>query len=686
MDHLPKHRRSPWHAGEKTLQETYGVSERMEVIGQKVIRDHMPDQHREFYQQLPFMIVGAVDAEQRPWATLLEGPEGFVTSPDPQQLLLAVQPDAQDPAASGLQAGQAVGLLGIELHTRRRNRINGVVQQVSAGGLAVAVEHSYGNCPKYIQARGYSRTTEPVKNRAMRQDFTALNARTTEMIRAADTFFIASYFDHDAHSRSVDVSHRGGRAGFVKVEGNRLTIPDYAGNLFFNTLGNLQANPVAGLLFVDFVSGDILQLTGRTELILDSPMIQAFESAERLWTFEVEQAVLRPAATSLRWEFHDYAPTSLATGTWADADAKLRQNEQRRQWQQWRVTQVQQESQDIRSFYIQPLDQAAVAFTPGQHMPLRLQTPDADAPLIRTYSVSSAPSDGHIRISVKAQGPASHHLHKHVQVGDVLEMRQPMGSFTLIEDGERPVVLIAAGVGITPLLSMFRELAAQNSQQQRQRHVHLFQSARVLEDLPFQAELKALQQRDTEYLHIHRALSSPGTEAVASRDFEISGRLDFAQVKARLPLDDYDFYLCGPGGFLQAMYDGLRGLNIVDERIHAEAFGPSTLQRLAVEQSAAPVQLPAASAPVPVYFAASAKEARWTPGGGSLLELAESRGLNPDFSCRGGSCGTCKTRLVSGNVHYPNPPAQLPESDSVLICCAVPAELDGAIQPLVLDL
>lgn len=686
MDHLPKHRRSPWHTGEKALQDIYGVTERLEVIGQKVIRDYMPDQHREFYQQLPFMLVGAVDAQQRPWATLLEGPEGFVTSPDPQQLLLAVQPDAQDPAAAGLQPGHAIGLLGIELHTRRRNRINGVIQQVSADGLAVAVEHSYGNCPKYIQARGYSRTQEPLKHRAAREDFSALNARTTEMIRAADTFFIASYFDHDAHSRSVDVSHRGGRAGFVKVDGNRLTIPDYAGNLFFNTLGNLQANPVAGLLFVDFATGDMLQLTGRTELILESPMIHAFESAERLWTFEVEQVVLRPAATSLRWAFHDYAPTSLATGTWAEADEKLRQNEQRRQWQQWRVTQIQQESQDIRSFFIQPLDKAAVTFIPGQHVPVRLQPRGDQAALIRTYSVSSAPADGYIRISVKAQGPASHHLHKHVQVGDVLEVRPPMGSFTLTEATERPVVLIAAGVGITPLLSMFRELAAQNHQQQRQRHVHLFQSARTLEDLPFQAELKALQARDAVHLHIHRALSSPGSDAVAGRDFDITGRLDFAQVKARLPLDDYDFYLCGPGGFLQAMYDGLRGLNIVDKRIHAEAFGPSTLQRLAAEPSAVPIQLPAASAPVPVYFSSSAKEARWVPGSGSLLELAENRGLNPDFSCRGGSCGTCKTRLVSGNVHYPNPPAQMPESGSVLICCAVPAQQEDGIQPLVLDL
>ncbi len=686
MDHLPKHRRSPWHAGEKMLQEIYSVSERMEVIGQKVIRNYMPDQHREFYQQLPFMLAGAVDAQQRPWATLLEGPEGFVTSPDPQRLLLAAQPDEQDPAAAGLQAGQAIGLLGIELHTRRRNRINGVIQQVSADGLAVAVEHSYGNCPKYIQARAYTRDPEQIKSRAPRQDFNALNARTTELIRAADTFFIASYFDHDPHSRSVDVSHRGGRAGFVKVEGNRLTIPDYAGNLFFNTLGNLQANPVAGLLFVDFASGDILQLSGRTALILDSPMIHAFESAERLWTFEVEQVVLRPAAVSLRWALQDYAPTSLATGTWAEADEKLRQNEQRRQWHQWRVTRVQQESKDIRSFFIQPLDNAAIAFTPGQHVPVRIKPSGDETALIRTYSVSSAPSDGHIRISVKAQGSASHHLHNHVQVGDVLEVRPPLGSFTLMEDTERPVALIGAGVGITPLLSMFRELAAQNHPHQRQRHVHLFQSARTQEDLPFQAELKALQLRDGERLHIHRALSSPGIDAIAGRDFEITGRLDFAQVKARLPLDDYDYYLCGPASFLQDMYDGLRALNIADERIHAETFGPSKLKRSAIELLVAPTQLPAASAPVPVYFTLSAKEARWTPDSGSLLELAESRGLSPDFSCRGGSCGTCKTRLVSGNVHYPNPPAQMPDDDTVLICCAIPAQQEDSIRPLILDL
>lgn len=685
MDHLPKHRKSPWHAGERALQEIVHASARMEVIGQKVIRDYMPDQHREFYHQLPFIVVGAVDADGRPWATLLEGPEGFVTSADPQHLLLAAQTDPHDPAASGLQAGNAIGMLGIELHTRRRNRINGVIQQVSAEGLEVTVEHSYGNCPKYIQERSYTRVTESASSKAPRQDFNALDEYTSALIRTADTFFIASYVDHDAHNRSVDVSHRGGRAGFVKVEGNRLTIPDYAGNLFFNTLGNLHTNPIAGLLFIDFATGDMLQLCGRSELLLDSPLIKSFEGAERLWTVEVEHVVLRPAAVAIRWQFHDYAPTSLATGTWDEADERVRQYEQRRQWQQWRIARVQQESSDIRSFYLDPQDSAVVPFAAGQHLPMRIVAAEEEA-LVRTYSVSSAPSDGHIRISVKLQGKASRHLHEKVQVGDLLEVRAPLGSFTLVDENERPVVLIGAGVGITPMISMARELVAQNQQHQRARQIHLFQSARTLEGLPFQLELAELLQRSAGLLHIHRALSNPGTEALLDRDYQVAGRLAFAQVKARLPLDDYDFYLCGPAGFLQDMYDGLRGVNIPDHRIHAEAFGPSALRRSETEQPPTLAQPPAAEVPVPVYFSASATEARWKPGSGSLLELAESRGLTPEFSCRGGSCGTCAARLISGSVHYTNPPAQLPDGDNVLICCAVPAQTEGTPHPLVLDL
>ncbi|ALN18431.1 pyridoxamine 5'-phosphate oxidase family protein [Ectopseudomonas mendocina] len=681
MQQLPSHRQSPWHAGERQLQEKVGVGERMDVLGQKVIRDYMPDQHREFYHQLPFMIAGAVDGAGQPWATLIEGEEGFVTSPDPRRLsfdLAAMALDPLDPASSGLHAGDAIGLLGIELHTRRRNRINGQIRQASAQRLEIAVEHSYGNCPQYIQLRQYRRVSERGGERV---DSKELDARTRAMIEGADTFFVASYVEHDDGRRSVDVSHRGGRAGFVRVEGKRLTIPDYAGNLFFNTLGNLSVNPRAGLLFVDFATGDVLQLGGRAEIILDSPLIKAFEGAERLWTFDVEQVVLRPAAISLRWAFEEYAPTSLMTGTWAETDARLREREQRNQWQRWRVQSVQQESADIRSLVLAPEAGAAPNFAAGQHLPIRITTAAGET-LLRTYSLSSAPSDNQLRISVKAQGVVSRHLHEQVQVGDVLDVRPPLGSFTLNSDTDRPLVLIGAGVGITPLLSMLREQVALG----QGRRIHFFQGARTLADLPFQAELRELVQRAGGLLKIHRALSTPEADALSGRDYEQQGRIELAQIKAALPFDDYDFYLCGPAAFTQAIYDGLRDLNVADVRIHAEAFGPSTLKRRTDGPAATFVQPPAATEPVPVYFSASSKEARWKPDSGSLLELAESRGLTPEFSCRGGSCGTCKTRLLSGQVHYPNPPAELPQDGGVLICCVVPAQGEDGVQPLVLDL
>lgn len=295
---------SPWHAGEKTLQEIAGVSERMEQIGRKVLRNSLLDQHRAFYPQLPFVVAGAVDAQGKPWATLIEGPEGFISAPDPRRLRIAASVPADDPAAPGLVPEAAIGLLGIELHTRRRNRLNGILRHAQ-GYLDVAVEHAFGNCPRYIQRRAYVRV-DPAAG--PREDATTLDARAVSMIESADTFFVASFIQHASGGRSVDVSHRGGLRGFVQVSGNRLTIPDYAGNLHFNTLGNLLLNPVAGLLFVDFATGDLLQLSGRAEVVLDSPLIDTFEGAERLWTLDVEQVVWRPAALSLRWAFVELAP------------------------------------------------------------------------------------------------------------------------------------------------------------------------------------------------------------------------------------------------------------------------------------------------------------------------------------------------------------------------------------------
>jgi ferredoxin-NADP reductase/predicted pyridoxine 5'-phosphate oxidase superfamily flavin-nucleotide-binding protein len=673
---------SPWHAGEQQLQARVGVAERMEVFGRKVIRDRMPDQHREFYRQLPFMLYGAVDGDGRPWASVLEGAPGFAQSPEPTQLQFSGLPDADDPAQ--LQDGAAIGLLGIELHTRRRNRLNGHVGELGTAGFQVSVDQSFGNCPQYIQLRQFQRVplTDPQTRKSQHLD--SLDDVARVLIEAADTFFVASYVDIDG-LRAVDVSHRGGQAGFVRVEGNRLTIPDFAGNLHFNTLGNLLLNPRAGLLFIDFSTGDLLQLSGRTEVILEGPEIEAFQGAERLWTFDVEKLVRRPAALALRWRFDGMSPTSLLTGNWAEAEARLQAQALGNAWRPLRVAKIEAESRSIRSIYLEPADGAGLpVFQAGQHLPLRF-TLDGEVH-IRTYSLSSAPSDGFFRISVKREGLISSHLHQQIRVGDVLEARAPQGHFTVAPLERRPLVLLAAGVGITPLLSMLREVVYQGLRTRGIRPTLLLQGSRTLADQPFRAELDRLLEDAGGAVRVVRVLSQPEADVFEGEDFDLTGRVDVALLQSVLEVEDFDqvdFVLCGPGAFTQGIYDSLRDLDVRDAQIHAETFGPSTLKRQADPDAIVIEQPPAAITSVPVVFERSAKEARWQPDGSSLLELAESRGLRPEFSCRGGSCGTCKTRLISGAVNYPQPPADMPEAGQVLICCAVPAQSDAS---LVLDL
>ncbi|WP_347909832.1 pyridoxamine 5'-phosphate oxidase family protein [Pseudomonas grandcourensis] len=674
--------RSPWHAGEKQLQAHVGVAERMEVFGRKVIRSEMPDQHRTFYQQLPFMLYAAVDADGHPWASILEGQPGFAHSPEPGLLQFRSLPAFDDPAQ--LSDGSAIGLLGIELHTRRRNRINGHVRAMSSDGFAVTVDQSFGNCPQYIQLRQFRSVPLVDPSTRAARHFNELDDAAKAMIAEADTFFVASYVDVDGE-RSVDVSHRGGQAGFVQVEGNRLTIPDFAGNLHFNTLGNLLLNPRAGLLFIDFNTGDLLQLSGRTEIILEGPQVEAFQGAERLWTIDVEQVVRRPAALALRWRFDGVSPTSLLTGTWEQAKARLQAKALGDQWRPLRVVRIEAQSHSIRSIYLEPADGAGLPlFQAGQHLPLRFNI-DGDVH-IRTYSLSSAPSDDFFRISVKRDGQVSTHLHEQIRVGDLLEARAPQGHFTVAPHERRPLVLLAAGVGITPLLSMLREVVYQGLRTRRIRPTWFIQSSRTLADQPFRQELDRLLEDAGDAVRVVRLLSQPEAEAIQGEDFDLSGRIDVALLKDLLTVEDYeqlDFVVCGPGSFTQSLYDGLRELDIRDSRIHAETFGPSTLRRRPDPDAVVIEQPPAATTSVPVVFQRSAKEARWQPDGGSLLELAESRGLRPEFSCRGGSCGTCSTRLISGQVHYPLPPAEVPDDGQVLICCAIPAQ--GA-QPLVLDI
>ena len=302
----------PFHAGELAAQAQAGVAARGAGI-----RQFMPDQHRIFFGQLPWVFAGVPDSGGWPLATVLAAKPGFVTSPSPTALSVAALPSSGDPAFGAFRSGNPIGLLGLEFETRRRNRANGRIETVGTDGFTVAVAQSFGNCAKYIQVR--NRVQDGNELAASATELTSLDAQARSLIAAADTLFIASVAAPGSEPGGVDISHRGGRPGFVRIDGDTLTIPDFAGNNYFNTFGNLLQEPHAALLFVDFQTGTLLQLQGEAEILWQGPELARLDGAERLWRFHVRRGWLRAHALPLRWSAPEFAPTTLQTGLWSAA-------------------------------------------------------------------------------------------------------------------------------------------------------------------------------------------------------------------------------------------------------------------------------------------------------------------------------------------------------------------------------
>lgn len=304
----------PFHRGEQQMQQRAGMAARFAKPGAVGIRSAMPDQHRDFFALLPLLFVGSRDNNGQPWASVLTGTPGFVTSPDAKTLRINAKPLAGDPLEENLGVGRDLGLLGIQLETRRRNRMNGAVAALDTAGFTVSVAQSFGNCAQYIQARRSHRVD--VTSPSLQTEAAHLSARAQDLVVKADTFFIATA----AADHGVDVSHRGGKPGFVRLDndgnGSALTVPDFRGNAFFNTLGNIALDPRAGLLFVDFDSGDLLMLAAQAEVIWDGAELAAFNGAERLLRLRVTHGRLLKSALPLRWSAPDYAPQLAKTGAW----------------------------------------------------------------------------------------------------------------------------------------------------------------------------------------------------------------------------------------------------------------------------------------------------------------------------------------------------------------------------------
>ena len=338
------------------------------------------------------------------------------------------------------------------------------------------------------------------------------------------------------------------------------------------------------------------------------------------------------------------------------------------------------ESSVIASFRLAPVKGGPVpAFKPGQYLTLRL--PDGQ---VRTYTVSSSPDarDAY-RISVKREpsppgrpdvppGYGSGHLHDNAVPGSVIEILEPRGAFTLDETSPRPVVLLSGGVGLTPMVSMLHRLAATD------RKVHFIHAC---EDGAVHAHRDEVLQlaNSTATVRAHFVYRTPSPEDLSARRCDSTGVVDRQLLQSLLPLDDYDFYLCGPPGFMKAVYGTLLALGVQKTRIRYEFFGPATVlepgapavevQPVAAPQSA----VQSAAGGTEVVFARSGKTVPWGDFKGTLLDFAEQQGLTPEFSCRAGICNSCECNLLEGSVSYEEQPLDPPADGKVLICLARPA-------------
>ena len=333
------------------------------------------------------------------------------------------------------------------------------------------------------------------------------------------------------------------------------------------------------------------------------------------------------------------------------------------------------ESETVASFYLQPEDARPLPrFKPGQFLPIELDVPGRDGPVIRTYTLSDSPNHpDRYRLSVKrepARGPefapglASNFLHDSVSEGSIIRAKMPNGDFYLDEDSERPVALLSGGVGLTPMISMLNALVEQGNR----RPAWFIHGVRNGAEHAFGAHVRGLAA-DHDQVTAHVLYMEPGADDVLGRDYDTAGVLTPELLKDLLPSPDMDFYLCGPPPFMKAVYGYLTDWGVDEARIHYEFFGPATV----LKGDAAPKPTRAAvAANVTVTFAKSGKTVPWDPEMESILELAESVGLFPDFSCRSGICQTCMCELADGEVTYAEEPTSPPDEGWVLICSAVP--------------
>jgi ferredoxin-NADP reductase len=372
-------------------------------------------------------------------------------------------------------------------------------------------------------------------------------------------------------------------------------------------------------------------------------------------------------------------------------EARLRCEEARQaqlQWNGYRKFEVSRkviECEDVCAIYLKPHDGKALAqFKPGQYLTFQLSVPGRDKPLVRCYSLSDSPHrSDYYRITVKKErapadrpdlpcGAASSYFADNVKEGDILDVKAPSGHFFLEMAQTHPIVLIAGGVGVTPMLSMAQAIAASNSK----REVWFFFGVRNSQEHIHKEELASLAAKN-DNIHLHVCYSRPLPRDVKGRDYAREGRVSIEALKELLPSNNFEYYLCGNGSFMKSLTDGLEAWGVPEKDVHFEAFGPATVKKKAPEISPDETKF---LAKTHVTFKRSGKKMSWDPNAGNLLDLALANGVRIEAGCRAGGCGSCLVAIKSGSVTYLSPPDATPEEGACLTCICRPSgdlELDA---------
>ena len=597
-----------------------------------------------FIAQQNMLVVSSMDAKGQLWTSVLFGNQGFIQASQHDALMLdktKLVLNEDDPFWRNIEHNQQIGVLAIELSTRRRFRMNGRIQALELKGevngeievtspylYEVKIQQAYPNCPKFIQRRNLKLDPCAFSEQLPSSLYgTGLKQQQQDIIQRADSFFVSSASPVQAEgveqaSFSLDASHRGGLPGFIKfMAPDKLLIPDYKGNSMFNTLGNIHLYPKAGIIIPDFDNARLLHLTGEAEILWDQEdTSNQSAGTHRFWVLKVTSWQQSAIPQGVQWYFQDYSPHNPRE--------KVTQNKVQRDPNKamyMRVANVVQKSSRIKLFRLigaeaelqgKHREAPLPEFEAGAHLPIEVTLANGQK-VMRYYSIlSSVEERDFYDIAVQREDTGkggSKVIHETLDVGVQVKVLPPRSEFPLLADQHHKVI-IAGGIGITPMLSMLREVIKSHAS------FEFHYTARSEADLAFKEEVMALAG-DRAFFYTSNA--------------EKAKRLDLEYLIQQVKTQSH-VYMCGPLGLINQVRELTKAHGWADSRVHFESFGNANQPG----DKGFEVRLKKSNQ----VFMVDPKE--------TILDVLNQHNVSVPFDCKRGECGMCATTLLIGEADH----------------------------------